>query len=61
VVLAATFAVSHNVREAKPLARGALVGQTLDADLARRDWGLQQARPQGEEKKQTVRGRHVKP
>lgn len=47
VVLAATFAVSHNVREAKPLARGALVGQTLDADLARRDWGLQQARPQG--------------
>jgi len=37
------------------------VGHPLDAAGARRDWGLQQARPQGEEKKQTVRGRHVKP
>lgn len=42
IVLAATFAVSHNVREAKALAPGTLVAETLGSDMARRDWGLQQ-------------------
>ena len=44
IVLAATFAVSHNVREAKALAPGTLVADTLGGDMARRDWGLQQVR-----------------
>ena len=42
IVLAATFAVSHNVREAKGLAPGTLVADTLGSGMARRDWGLQQ-------------------
>ena len=40
IVLA--FAVSHNVREAKALAPGTLVAETLASEMARRDWGLQQ-------------------
>ena len=47
IVLAATFAVSHNVREAKALAPGTLVAHMLSSDMARRDWGLQQVCPVG--------------
>ena len=43
VVLASTFAVSHNVPEAKPLEPNGVPRATLvDTDLAERDWGVQQ-------------------
>ena len=38
VVLAATFAVSHNIAEAKPVATS-----LLRSELGERDWGVQQA------------------
>ena len=43
VVLAATFAVSHNVEEAKPLAAGSATTSSLQRPYADRDWGIQQA------------------
>ena len=43
VVLAATFAVSHNVAEAKPVAAGSETTSLLCSKLAERDWGVQQA------------------
>ncbi|KAL0020669.1 hypothetical protein WJX79_006881 [Trebouxia sp. C0005] len=42
VVLAATFAVSHNVAEAKPLASGSATTSSLLTDYQERDWGVQQ-------------------
>ena len=42
VVLAATFAVSHNVEEAKPLAAGNPATASLAQDHTARDWGVQQ-------------------
>lgn len=45
VVLAATFAVSHNVAEAKPLASGSATTSSLLADYQERDWGVQQVCP----------------
>ena len=42
VVLAATFAVSHNVEEAKPLAAGNPATANLREDFSTRDWGVQQ-------------------
>ncbi|GBF97145.1 hypothetical protein Rsub_10332 [Raphidocelis subcapitata] len=42
VVLAATFAVSHNVPEAKPLDAGTPRSTLYDTELAARDWGVQQ-------------------
>lgn len=42
VVLAATFAVSHNVEEAKPLAAGSATTSSLQRPYAERDWGIQQ-------------------
>lgn len=44
VVLAATFAVSHNVEEAKPLAAGNPATASLSEDYTTRDWGVQQVR-----------------
>jgi fatty acid desaturase (delta-4 desaturase) len=41
IVLASTFAVSHNVAEAKPLAAGPTRDNLL-TELAERDWGVQQ-------------------
>ena len=43
VVLAATFAVSHNIAEAKPVAAGSETTNLLRSELAERDWGVQQA------------------
>lgn len=43
VVLAATFAVSHNVEEAKPIAVGSATTSSLQRPYADRDWGVQQA------------------
>ena len=43
VVLAATFAVSHNIAEAKPVAAGSETTSLLRSKLAERDWGVQQA------------------
>ena len=43
VVLAATFAVSHNIAEAKPVAAGSETTSLLRSELAERDWGVQQA------------------
>ncbi len=45
VVLAATFAVSHNVAEAKPLASGSATTSSLLTDYQERDWGVQQVCP----------------
>ncbi len=45
VVLAATFAVSHNVAEAKPLASGSATTSSLLTDYQERDWGIQQVCP----------------
>ncbi len=42
VVLAATFAVSHNVEEAKPLASGSATTSSLLTAYQQRDWGVQQ-------------------
>ncbi|KAI8471451.1 MAG: fatty acyl delta4 desaturase [Monoraphidium minutum] len=42
VVLASTFAVSHNVPEAKPLDGGVPKATLYDTELAARDWGVQQ-------------------
>jgi fatty acid desaturase (delta-4 desaturase) len=42
IVLAATFAVSHNVEEAKPVAAGSPTTDSLQTELAERDWGVQQ-------------------
>lgn len=42
VVLAATFAVSHNIEEAKPLASGSVTTSNLLEHYAERDWGVQQ-------------------
>ncbi|KAL3159607.1 hypothetical protein ABBQ38_010018 [Trebouxia sp. C0009 RCD-2024] len=42
VVLAATFAVSHNVEEAKPIAAGSATTSSLQRPYADRDWGVQQ-------------------
>lgn len=42
VVLAATFAVSHNVAEAKPLTSGSATTSSLLTDYQERDWGVQQ-------------------
>lgn len=42
-MLAATFAVSHNVEEAKPLAAGSATTSSLQRPYADRDWGVQQA------------------
>ena len=39
---AATFAVSHNVPEAKPLDAGTPRATLYDTELAARDWGVQQ-------------------
>jgi hypothetical protein len=44
LVLAATFAVSHNVEEAKPVAAGNPATASLAQDHATRDWGVQQVR-----------------
>ena len=41
-MLAATFAVSHNVEEAKPLAAGNPATASLAEDYTTRDWGVQQ-------------------
>jgi fatty acid desaturase (delta-4 desaturase) len=41
IVLAATFAVSHNVPESKPLDAGP-TADLLDTNIAERDWGAQQ-------------------
>ncbi len=43
VVLAATFAVSHNIAEAKPVAAGSETTSLLRSELGERDWGVQQA------------------
>ncbi len=43
-MLAATFAVSHNVEEAKPVAAGNPATASLAQDHATRDWGVQQVR-----------------
>ena len=43
-MLAATFAVSHNVEEAKPLAAGNPATASLAEDYTTRDWGVQQVR-----------------
>lgn len=40
-MLASTFAVSHNVAEAKPLAAGP-TQDNLTTEIAARDWGMQQ-------------------
>jgi len=45
VVLAATFAVSHNVAEAKPLVSGSATTLSLLTDYQERDWGVQQVCP----------------
>ena len=42
-MLAATFAVSHNIAEAKPVAAGSETTSLLCSELAERDWGVQQA------------------
>ncbi|KIZ05639.1 hypothetical protein MNEG_2324 [Monoraphidium neglectum] len=42
IVLASTFAVSHNVPEAKPLDGGVPKATLYDTELASRDWGVQQ-------------------
>lgn len=42
VVLAATFAVSHNIEEAKPIASGSTTTSSLQAAYQDRDWGVQQ-------------------
>lgn len=41
IVLSATFAVSHNVPESKPLQEGPTQA-TLDEEIDERDWGVQQ-------------------
>lgn len=41
IVLASTFAVSHNVPESKALQDGA-TAESLNTELASRDWGVQQ-------------------
>jgi len=41
IVLSATFAVSHNVPESKPLDQGQ-TQDNLNTELAERDWGVQQ-------------------
>ena len=43
VLLADTFAVSHNIAEAKPVAAGSETTSLLCSELAERDWGVQQA------------------
>ena len=45
MVLASTFAVSHNVEETKPLAAGNRATTNLQQDFSTRDWGVQQVRP----------------
>ncbi len=45
VVLAATFAVSHNVAEAKPVASGSATTSSLLTEYQERDWGVQQVCP----------------
>jgi hypothetical protein len=47
-VLAATFAVSHNVEEAKPLAAGNRATTNLEQEFSTRDWGIQQV-PEADE------------
>lgn len=42
VVLAATFAVSHNVESTKPVAAGSVTTSNLMSPVAERDWGVQQ-------------------
>lgn len=42
VVLAATFAVSHNVAESKPMAAGSQTAANLTTPMGVRDWGEQQ-------------------
>jgi hypothetical protein len=41
-VLATTFAVSHNVPEAKPLDPGPTQASLYDQGTLERDWGVQQ-------------------
>ena len=41
-MLAATFAVSHNVPETKPLNVGTQARENLDQSVLERDWGVQQ-------------------
>lgn len=42
IVLAATFAVSHNVAETKPLDADSPARGSLDQTAVERDWGVQQ-------------------
>ena len=42
IVLAATFAVSHNIEEAKPIAAGSATTSSLQTAYQDRDWGVQQ-------------------
>ena len=42
VVLAATFAVSHNVESAKPVESGSECTSSLMSPVSERDWAVQQ-------------------
>ena len=46
VVLAATFAVSHNIEEVKPIASGSETTSSLETAYTDRDWGVQQVSSQ---------------
>jgi hypothetical protein len=48
IVLASTFAVSHNVPETKPLDKGTQARENLDQTMLERDWGVQQVRARHE-------------
>ena len=41
-MLAATFAVSHNVESAKPVESGSESTRSLMSSVSERDWGVQQ-------------------